>query len=182
MGGKVSFPIIDGKRVCTACKENKNVELFGKEKRTLLGITSECRVCFNKRIYKIRAKNYAYYREWHRKYSKEYGRANYSKISITERYKEYRKKYRVEHRDRFNRAITKWRLNNKEKMGAHTIVNNAIKLGKILRQNCTVCNEPKAHAHHENYKRPLDVIWYCRIHHMERHRQIRKERENQIDK
>jgi hypothetical protein len=31
------------------------------------------------------------------------------------------------------------------------------------------CGEPKVHAHHEDYSRPLDVTWLCQKCHVQRH-------------
>jgi hypothetical protein len=38
------------------------------------------------------------------------------------------------------------------------------------RGNCLVCSLPEAEAHHLDYDRPLDIMWFCRVHHMEYHR------------
>lgn len=40
--------------------------------------------------------------------------------------------------------------------------------GKIREQPCGVCGG-KAQMHHPDYDRPLDVVWLCRVHHLELH-------------
>lgn len=40
--------------------------------------------------------------------------------------------------------------------------------GKIERKNCEVCGE-KAQMHHNDYKKPLEVQWLCRKHHLDLH-------------
>jgi len=42
----------------------------------------------------------------------------------------------------------------------------------MKRQPCSVCNFPFADAHHEDYDKPLEVIWLCRKHHKDRHREL----------
>lgn len=56
-----------------------------------------------------------------------------------------------------------------ERVKARQEVFNAIQRGEIIRQACVVCGAEKAHAHHEDYSKPLDVIWLCRKHHREVH-------------
>jgi hypothetical protein len=46
----------------------------------------------------------------------------------------------------------------------------ALLAGKIERQPCEVCGAAKVDAHHDDYRRPLDVRWLCHTHHMELHR------------
>lgn len=58
-------------------------------------------------------------------------------------------------------ACRKWRAKNPEKYKAHMKVFNAIQKGVLMREPCSVCGEGKAHAHHEDYTKPLDVIWLC---------------------
>jgi len=55
----------------------------------------------------------------------------------------------------------KWRKNNPLKVAAHTIINNAVRYGKLKKQPCEDCGEEKAHAHHDDYLKPLDVRWLC---------------------
>lgn len=50
---------------------------------------------------------------------------------------------------------------------ARKAVNNALRDGKILKQSCQVCNNPKTTAHHYDYTKPLNVIWLCKQHHKE---------------
>jgi len=56
-----------------------------------------------------------------------------------------------------------------EVYAAHCAVSNAVRDGKLKKQPCEVCGA-KAHAHHEDYSKPLEVVWLCHAHHMERHR------------
>ena len=38
---------------------------------------------------------------------------------------------------------------------------------------CIVCNKEKAHAHHDNYSKPLEIIWLCHEHHMKHHEMMK---------
>ena len=46
----------------------------------------------------------------------------------------------------------------------------ALRSGKLQKQPCWVCGEPKSEGHHAHYDLPLDVVWLCRKHHREAHR------------
>ena len=48
-------------------------------------------------------------------------------------------------------------------------LSTALSQGKIKREPCRVCGDPKSGGHHEDYTRPLDVIWLCAKHHAEAH-------------
>jgi hypothetical protein len=45
----------------------------------------------------------------------------------------------------------------------------AVRRGKLLRLPCEVCGELKSEAHHDDYTKPLEVRWLCRVHHREHH-------------
>ena len=55
------------------------------------------------------------------------------------------------------------------KVLARTAINGKLRDGKIERQPCEVCMETKVDAHHEDYSKPLDVNWLCRLHHKHLH-------------
>jgi hypothetical protein len=42
-----AYPIINNKKICTKCKEEKNISEFGKSKKTKSGLCSECKKCHN---------------------------------------------------------------------------------------------------------------------------------------
>lgn len=49
----------------------------------------------------------------------------------------------------------------------------ALRTGKLIRQPCEKCGTTiKVQAHHEDYSKPLDVMWLCFQHHREHHGQI----------
>jgi hypothetical protein len=50
----------------------------------------------------------------------------------------------------------------------------AIRRGEVKRQPCSQCGGLGAHAHHDDYSKPLEVTWLCRWHHHEHHRKGRK--------
>lgn len=51
----------------------------------------------------------------------------------------------------------------------------AIASGKLTRQPCEVCGEPKTQAHHEDYTKPLEVQWLCVSCHRARHAAAKEE-------
>lgn len=66
----------------------------------------------------------------------------------------------------------KWLKKNTIKTKAHWRIKAALLSGKLKRENCIICNTKKSEAHHEDYGKPLDVIWLCRNHHKELHRNV----------
>lgn len=65
-----------------------------------------------------------------------------------------------------NRA--EWAKRNPEKYKAQNAVSNAIRDGRLERQPCRRCGA-KAHAHHADYSKPLEVDWLCARHHAMEH-------------
>lgn len=64
-----------------------------------------------------------------------------------------------------------WREQNPEKYRAHNKVNNAVRDGRLIKpKSCEECGKKdNLHAHHEDYSKPLDVIWLCVRCHGKRH-------------
>jgi hypothetical protein len=66
-----------------------------------------------------------------------------------------------------------WNEKNREKRRAQKMVENAIARGKMNRMPCEICGATEhVHAHHDDYSRPLDVMWLCAKHHKERHKEL----------
>lgn len=69
----------------------------------------------------------------------------------------------------------------KIKQRAQSAVASAVAAKVLERRACEyfvdwqgrVCGALKTHAHHEDYSRPLDVVWLCPCHHARRHRELR---------
>lgn len=91
-----------------------------------------------------------------------------SKEEIRKYKREYNKKYRLEHGYK-NENNSKKR--HPEKNKARRKLQIAVSRGDIVRGNCVVCGERNTHGHHEDYSKPLDVVWLCPLHHAERHKQ-----------
>ena len=66
----------------------------------------------------------------------------------------------------------KWRKEDSRRSVAHSAVARAIRKGEIERQPCCICGAQKSMAHHESYDFPLDVVWYCQVHHKARHKEM----------
>lgn len=67
-----------------------------------------------------------------------------------------------------------WADRNPRKRAAQILFRNRLRntpeLGPFP---CVKCGA-KAHGHHENYDKPLDVIWLCPQHHKDRHKEMKK--------
>jgi hypothetical protein len=51
----------------------------------------------------------------------------------------------------------------------------AVRNGHLVREPCSQCGALKAEAHHEDYTKPLEVVWLCRRHHKLRHAEIKRQ-------
>lgn len=68
-----------------------------------------------------------------------------------------------------------YRTQNGYKEEARGEVRKAIKNGLLVRNPCQRCGMSHAQAHHEDYLKPLEVVWLCKKHHSQRHAQMEKE-------
>tara|TARA_R110000868_G_scaffold398485_1_gene671673 strand:+ start:87 stop:560 length:474 start_codon:yes stop_codon:yes gene_type:complete len=68
-------------------------------------------------------------------------------------------------------ASAKWSKLNRNKKNAHLKVKRAIESGELVRkENCEDCLVEQArHAHHEDYSKPLEVVFLCLKCHGKRH-------------
>ena len=82
------------------------------------------------------------------------------------------KRYCRECNNAYNRE---WRATHpltdeqKLKANARAYTRVYIRRGKLIPEPCAVCDDPKVEAHHLDYSKPLDVVWLCRVHHIQLH-------------
>jgi len=57
-----------------------------------------------------------------------------------------------------------------ERVKARKLVGRAIESGKLVRKPCLICGKKEVQGHHEDYSKPLDIIWICKKHHDMYHR------------
>ena len=136
---------------CGVCKEFKPYEDFYKNKRTILGITYDCKKCHSKESVRLRDKDNA--RAKNCEYAKRARETNPEKFRERER-------LRVREKD--------------EKYLARRELNNAVKKGDVVKPKCCEeCGrEVRLTGHHEDYSKPLEVKWLCYKCHGKRHRKI----------
>ena len=66
-----------------------------------------------------------------------------------------------------------WRAEDRRRAAAHNAVSRAIKTGNLVRIPCIRCGEEKSLAHHEDYDKPLEVMWLCQPCHKQRHKELK---------
>jgi len=55
------------------------------------------------------------------------------------------------------------------KANCRSYANVAFKRGKLIKQPCVKCGDENSEMHHEDYTKPLEVIWLCRKDHLGLH-------------
>jgi hypothetical protein len=157
---------------CFKCGIEKDLDEFYKHPEMPDGHVNKCKECNKKDNNQNRQVKVEYYREYDRK------RANLP--------------HRVKAREAYsktdeciissNAAKKRWNQNNKLKRLATNILNNAIRDHKIIKKPCEICGSIKRiHGHHNDYYKPLEVIWLCPKHHSEYHKKLREqERQNRL--
>ena len=70
----------------------------------------------------------------------------------------------------------RYRNTNPDKYKATNAVNNALRDGRLKKAAaCEACGSTnKLHGHHEDYSKPLDVMWLCPVCHANAHRNQHK--------
>lgn len=113
---------------------------------------------------------------WRKKYREKYRRQQ-MKIH-GDGWKPRKRLTAVERSENRNAAARKkyrrWREIHPEQYLAKLAVKAALKVGRLVKQPCSVCGDPKGQAHHPDYSAPLEVVWLCDAHHRQAHRESKK--------
>lgn len=136
-------------KICRKCEETKAIIDFYEHPKMADGHLNICKECTKKRVGEHRTKNIEQIREYDRTRGKEKERMATSAI-ISKR----------------------WAKRDSRIMSAHSKVSRAIRSGLLEKKSCVICGTTKSYAHHESYNRPLDVVWYCQVHHKARHKEM----------
>lgn len=86
------------------------------------------------------------------------------------KYKDLTEAQKQAHRE----SVRKFKKIEPRKTRARCLLYWAVRRGELKRQPCVRCGG-KAQGHHEDYSKPLDVVWLCPKHHMQRHKEMREE-------
>lgn len=150
-------------KICRECDTMLPLSSFYKHAQMADGYLNKCKTCVKNRVKKHRSENLEAIQEYDRQ------RAN-----LPHRV-EARSKYRQSERyqEKHTKSNKKYRKNNPDKYEAHNQVRDALLKGTLEKSNCIICNSVKTEAHHEDYSKPLDVIWFCSKHHKLRHKRLR---------
>ena len=134
---------------CSNCGELKPHKDYQKRALSLDGLTASCKACLHARDAK-RFQEDPRVKERHARYAAT--PAGLRSIS---------------------RSKAKWLSNNSDKRAAYVILGNAVRGGrKDKPDSCSICGckHYRIHGHHEDYTKPLDVIWCCPQCHADIHR------------
>jgi hypothetical protein len=131
---------------CKVCGTTRPLDDFYKHPQMADGRLNKCKQCCREAAKANRDARLDYYRQYDRE-----------RLSTENRKKTLAEKQRL------------YRARNRKKHEARMAVFRAIRAGVITKRPCEICGTFPADAHHDNYERPLDIRWLCRMHHLIEH-------------
>jgi ribosomal protein S27AE len=132
---------------CKKCLRTKSIDDFWKRSDVLDGHFGKCKECALDDL-------------------KKYQKDNHDRLINLRRLRYdivgYAPKWRS--KEATKRAKKKWAENHRDEKRARDRVCHAVHTGKLIRPDfCSKCSSiGRVEAHHEDYSRPLDVIWLCK--------------------
>lgn len=138
---------------CFKCGKKKDATFFYKHSEMADGHLGKCKECAKKDVTEHRLKNI----ERVRAYDRERGKLPHRIKSCLKNTRKYRKVYPLRY-------------------AAQAILNNAVRSKKIKKpKKCSICyKKKKIYGHHEDYYKPLEVVWVCQV----CHKKIHKDKDN----
>lgn len=147
---------------CKICKEKDETKFYSSNK-------SCCKECVKERVKNRRLEKIDEIREYdrNRPNAKERTKKNAERIAF---YKEND----IEKYNNYSKSKNEWAKRNRHKRNAHLKVQRAIMKGILIRPfSCECCKKDgKIEAHHDDYNKPLEVMWLCVDCHNERHKNL----------
>ena len=179
--GEAMKALVDGKKVCRGCGQEKALDYFHVNRRAGDGRHTRCKDCISKYMKSghemrdrvgrplLEAVSLKEYRcsacgivkasaEFPPNSSAKRGHSQYCRDCISGVSRVYGKR-------RWANPVSRW------KMKVRNFTNLAIELGFLVPKPCESCGVTDVQAHHVDYSKPLDVRWLCRRHHMDIHRE-----------
>lgn len=136
-------------KTCRECGKTKPLTDFYKHERMADGHLNKCKTCVKARVTAHREANIERIRAYDSVRAKNKGRmAEASRLSAA------------------------WRAADRRRVRCHSAVARAIRSGRLVAKPCSQCGEKKAVAHHDDYNKPLAVVWLCQPCHSKAHRLI----------
>lgn len=153
-------------KICFKCHTEKPLDEFYKHGQMADGHLNKCKVCAKNDVNSHRAK-----------YPDEHilrDRLRYENPKRRESCIRRAKANASKNRGKINIYGSEWDSRNKEKKLAHAMVGKFLLKSKPA--NCEKCgsSSSRIHGHHEDYSKPLVVVWLCPKCHGEAHRLSRE--------
>jgi hypothetical protein len=144
-------------RRCKKCGKDKVIDDFPKYRaKGISGHRHTCKECWNLTwIPVVIGHNKGYY--------------DTNKNGYRDRAKKRTHDWHKENSQKHNQHNEEYFLRHPDRNRAKVIVMMAVRSGTLKVGVCEKCGV-KAHAHHDDYLKPLEVRWLCPVHHGERHR------------
>jgi ribosomal protein S27AE len=147
---------------CRECGVTKPLDQYYKHKAMADGYLNKCIECVKSRVKKHREENIDRIREydakranWPRRIAarKEYAKTEAGKLALKKARESYMQKFPI-------------------KRAAHIIFRNAVRDKRVEKQDiCSECgSNTNVEGHHDDYTKPLDVRWLCKMCHTEWHK------------
>lgn len=131
-------------RACTKCAEVKPLSAYYRHPVSRGGHQTKCIECTKADVRANRAARIEYYRAYDRQRAKDPERVA-ARVELARRSPRPRPEP------------------DPVKRHARVVLGNAVRDGKLIRPpECEICQAPcEPHGHHDDYSKPLDVIWCC---------------------
>lgn len=149
-------------KTCLKCNIKKELSEFYTCHTMINGYLNKCKECICAGVRDNRAKNIDHYKSFDKDRAMRPDRVKARRdYIVTDEGKAARRKAAVNYR---NKYPTSYKA--KVKFG------NALRAGIIKKQHsCSICSSNKnVQAHHDDYKKPLDVRWLCSTCHRDWHK------------
>ena len=145
-------------KICSKCHREKLSSDFYKQSTSKDGHNAWCKTCHKqwqkqnpecsrKSVRKYLQKNPTYLTEW------------------KEKNKSHLRRYWRRYKRQLPEEIKK----------AYVVFKQAKLTGAISPQPCEICGMEPTVGHHEDYSKPLEVVWLCDLHHREIHGRLNDE-------
>jgi len=137
-------------KVCFRCGKALPLEEFYRHPRMKDGHLGKCKECTKLDVRENYALRRGHYSDYERRRYQTPKRKAFLRESQIRRRKKYPQKEKAYRKARY-----------------------ALCIGKLIRENCFYCGNPKSQMHHDDYSKPLEVRWVCfKCHREKEHGQV----------